>query len=194
MSTENCNLSYAAIVARYFDADYTLVSHSGQGAVRNYGDSLTVSKVCMKDRMMRLFDTDTVRFSGNTGYEPDLVVINLGTNDFSVPPFPSEQEFVDGYCTILEQVRELYGDVPVICVCPPTTGDPLDRYLLKAKERMDDPGIYVMILARGLYNDTSDLGSVWHPNYSGQRKMAMGLIPYISTVTGWEMPLDKCVR
>lgn len=35
-------------------------------------------------------------------------------------------------------------------------------------------------------NDGSDLGSSAHPNYTGQRKLAMLLIPYVSTLTGWE--------
>lgn len=194
LSTENCNLTYATIIARYFDADYTLVSHSGQGAVRNYGDSLTVSSINMGDRMMRLFDADTVLVDKDSLHIPDLVVINLGTNDFSLPPFPSEEEFTEGYCRILEQIASLYGDVPVLCVCPPTTGDPLDRYLNAAKEKMGKDNIYVIILTKGLYNTTTDLGSSWHPNYSGQRKMAMGLIPYISTITGWEMPAGRCIR
>ena len=42
----------------------------------------------------------------------------------------------------------------------------------------------------GFYWDpTTDLGAVWHPNYKGQMKMAMSLIPYMSTITGW--PLKK---
>ena len=186
------NLSYATIVSRYFDAGYTLIAHSGQGAVRNYGDSLRVSEVCMQERMLRTFDSDTVAWKPS--YVPDLVVINLGSNDFSLPPYPTEEEFVDGYCNLLSQVRTLYGDIPVICVCPPTTGEPLNGYLRKAKDRMEGSPVYVIELTKGLYNDTSDLGSVWHPNYSGQLKMAMGLIPYISTVTGWEMVPGKPVE
>ena len=38
----------------------------------------------------------------------------------------------------------------------------------------------------GYCNDGSDLGSSAHPNYTGQRKLAMLLIPYVSTLTGWE--------
>lgn len=188
VSTENCNLSFAAIISRYFDAEYTFIAHSGQGAVRNYGDSLRVSKVCMQERMLRTFDMDTVLWKPS--YCPDLVIVNLGTNDFGVPPFPGRDEFVDGYCNLLSQVRELYGDIPIICVCPPTTGRPLVDYLESAVEKMADSNVHFIALTRGLYNDTTDLGSVWHPNYSGQRKMAMGLIPFVSTVTGWE--LDSC--
>lgn len=194
LSTENCNLTYATIIARYFDADYTLVSHSGQGAVKNYGDSLTVSSINMGDRMMRLFDADTVLVDKDSLRVPDLVVINLGTNDFSLPPYPSREEFVSGYCRILEQIASLYGDVPVLCICPPTTGAPLDGYLQDAGERYGKDNVHVMILTKGLYNMTDDLGSSWHPNYSGQRKMAMGLIPYISTIMNWEMPAGRCVR
>ncbi|HIS22137.1 MAG TPA: family 20 glycosylhydrolase [Candidatus Cryptobacteroides intestinipullorum] len=192
VSTENCNLSYAAIVSRYFGADYTMISHSGQGAVRNYGDSLRVSEICMQERMLRTFDMDTLRWTPS--YRPDLVVVNLGSNDFSVPPCPMEEEFVDGYCNLLSQVRTLYGDVPVICVCPPTVSEPLAGYLVKVAERMKGSPVHVIELTKGLYNSTSDLGSVWHPNYSGQIKMAMGLIPYISTVTGWEMEPGRPVE
>ena len=168
-----------------------MVAHSGQGAVRNYGDSLTVSAVCMQERMLRTFDMDTMAWKG--GYQPDLVVINLGSNDFAVPPVPSEDEFVDGYCNLLSQIRTQHGNIPVICVCPPTTGEPLPSYLKKAAERMSDPDIHVIILKKGLYNDTTDLGSAWHPNYKGQMKMAMSLIPYISTVAGWDMDPAKPV-
>ena len=38
----------------------------------------------------------------------------------------------------------------------------------------------------GYCNDGSELGSSAHPNYAGHRKMAMLLIPYVSTLTGWE--------
>ena len=34
--TENASRSYAAIVSRYFDADYVSISHSGMGIARNY--------------------------------------------------------------------------------------------------------------------------------------------------------------
>ena len=96
--------------------------------------------------MLRTFDMDTIAWKG--GYQPDLVVINLGSNDFAVPPVPSEDEFVDGYCNLLSQIRTQHGNIPVICVCPPTTGEPLSSYLKKAAERMSDPDIHVIILKK----------------------------------------------
>ena len=92
--TENCNLSYATIIARYFDADYTLIAHSGRGVVRNYGDSVRVSAVTMKDRMLNTFDMDLDKKWDFKTYKPDLVVINLGSNDFSTGLYPLEDEFI----------------------------------------------------------------------------------------------------
>jgi hypothetical protein len=38
------------------------------------------------------------------------------------------------------------------------------------------------------HNNENDLGAAYHPNYAGQRKVASCVIPYISTLTGWDMP------
>ena len=54
--TENSNLTYAAIIARYFNADYYSISHSGMGIARNYSDKFI--DVHMPDRYNRTFDED----------------------------------------------------------------------------------------------------------------------------------------
>ena len=35
-----------------------------------------------------------------------------------------------------------------------------------------------------------DLGAGYHPNHRGHRKFAAAVIPYISTIMGWEMPME----
>ena len=32
------------------------------------------------------------------------------------------------------------------------------------------------------------MGANYHPNHHGHRKLAMSVIPYIATITGWELP------
>ena len=58
---------------------------------------------------------------------------------------------------------------------------------------MKDEKIHLLHIKEGIMNMTTDLGSVWHPNYNGQRKIAMSLIPYISTIMNWDL-LDKIVK
>lgn len=192
-STENCNLSYSTIVPRFFDADYTLIAHSGQGAVRNYGDpERTSKKGTMKRRMMQTFDGDTAQmWDFKNGYRPDLVIINLGANDFSTEPHPYRSEFIEAYKTILQQIRQGYGDIPVICFKPSMVTAPVFSYYQEAARDLGDSNIYVVEMKDGLLKVGIDYGSDWHPNYSGQRKIAMELIPLVSAIMNWEMPDKK---
>ena len=187
--TENCNLSYATIIARYFNADYTLIAHSGRGVVRNYGDSVRISAVTMKDRMLNTFDMNLDKKWDFKTYKPDLVVVNLGTNDFSTNIYPLEDEFIHAYKLLISRLRANYGDVPILCISPAIAQRQIVQYMERMRKDLNDKKVYITVLPEGLCDSTTDLGAVWHPNYKGQMKMAMSLIPYMSTITGW--PLKK---
>ena len=78
--TENCNLAYAAIISRYFDADYSLVCHSGQGVARNYDDFR--SGYTMVDRYSQVFDEiDDSFFSRQLRMFLDAVRIDARNGD-----------------------------------------------------------------------------------------------------------------
>ena len=183
--TENCDLAFGAIISRYFDADYTLIAHSGWGAARNYGDSLRVSRISMKDKMLQTFDMEPSQLWNFKDYRPDIVVINLGSNDFSTKPHPLKDEFLDCYSILIDRLRDKYGDVPILCVAP--NRGPAFEYLQEFVKVRADKKLFFTAYLQGVYNGDTDLGSVGHPNYSGQQKMAMTLIPYISTATGWPL-------
>jgi hypothetical protein len=44
-----------------------------------------------------------------------------------------------------------------------------------------------------MVTEERDMGADWHPNYQGQCKIAMALIPQISAIMGWELT-DKVVK
>lgn len=194
LSTENCNLSYSTIVPRYFDADYSLIAHSGQGAVRNYGDSVRTSKISMRQRIKQSLDKDTSTVWNFCNRKPDIVIINLGANDFSTEPHPYRTEFVNGYAEILNTLLEKYGqEQPILCVMPYAVSAPVEEYYREAIKKADSKNIHFLRMPVDYINTTSDLGSSWHPNYSGQKKMAMMIIPYVATITGWPLS-DKTVE
>lgn len=189
--TENCNLAYGCIIARYFDADYTLIAHSGRGAARNYGDTARVSKVTMRELINGTFDKIPDNIWNFKDYTPNLVVINLGTNDFSTKPYPLKEEFLASYDIIITQLRKVYGDVKILCVAQPHgyAFDYLKEYCITKK----DKNVHFAAYLNEVFNDNSDLGSSWHPNYKGQKKIAMTLIPYISTIMNWELE-EKIIK
>lgn len=192
--TENCNLTYAAIVSRYFGADYNLVSHSGRGIVRNYDDwGKDIPGTTMTDKYGLLFDESPEPECPPAERIPDLVVIYLGVNDFSCGKQPSMDAFCENYIRLLNKIRERCGkDVPVLCLAAKL--DPgIYAYVHEACRRSGLEGIWDMGFQSGVHDNYGDLGASWHPNYSGHRKMASVIIPYVSTITGWAME-DKVIR
>ena len=185
--TENCNLTYAAIVARYFDADFNLISHSGQGIARNYNSS--DPGYHMPDRYIQTFDTnkEIVWKPSEANYKPDIVVIYLGTNDFSRSVQPSEGSFRKNYIKLLKSIKDNYGaDIPILCMGSPANPYLYD-YIRNAVELSGMKKVAFMTISKFAYNHDDDLGASFHPNYKGQKKVASCVIPYISTLTGWEM-------
>lgn len=187
-STENCNLAYAAIIGRFFDARIQTVCHSGRGLVRNYGGA---DCPVMTRLYGQVFDEyDTVAYDAHAaGFKPDIVVVYLGTNDFSCGERPSLDEWCVGFAGLLASIRANYGPgVPVLCVSS-RAYRLLADYVEEGVKRCADPDVSWTSVERDVHNDGSDLGAVGHPNYEGHRKVACQMIPYISTLTGWEMPL-----
>lgn len=185
--TENCNLTYAAITARYFNADFNLVSHSGQGIARNYDNS--GPGYHMPHRYTQTFNTEKEPLwdASKAAYTPDMVVIYLGTNDFSTSQQPNEINFRNNYITLLKSIKANYGaDIPILCMASPA--DPyLYDYVRNAVVVSGLANVAYMAVSNHAHNYEDDLGASWHPNYQGHRKVASCMIPYISTLTGWEM-------
>lgn len=186
--TENCNLTYAAIAARYFNADFNLVSHSGQGVCRNYDDFRPGYN--MPDRYIQAFDESTEpAWSQDMAPhgKPDIVVIYLCTNDFSTSRQPHEMIFAQRYIELLKKVRGYYGEqVPILCMASNVTPFSFD-YIRNACIMSGLGNVSYMGVTTNVHNNSTDLGASAHPNYRGQLKVASSVIPYISTLTGWEM-------
>lgn len=183
LKTENCNKAYECAIARYFDADYVLVAHSGMGMARNYAGKTMKT---MTLRYPLLFDNhDSIAYDFKQ-YRPDLVIINLGTNDFSVNGAPSN--YVSNYVKMIKTVRSHYGDVPVLCVTPHSANIFLLAALKELREEIAGmKGVRVAEPMPDIVVSGHDIGSDYHPNWRGHQKIAATLIPVVATMTGWEM-------
>lgn len=190
--TENCDLAWGCIIARYFGADYVLTAHSGQGVVRNWGDEKEVSDISMRQRILRTFDmSDTPQWDFR-GYTPDIVVIKLGTNDCSTGITPSETAFGRAFGELYGVLREKYGPVPILYVVP-DGAEIFYTYMQQILAAPGDPNLHCIMHFGGITDNAGDLGAGYHPNSHGHRKLAMAVVPYISTITGWEMP-EQVIR
>lgn len=185
--TESQARTYAAIVSRYFDADYYVVAHSGMGIARNYATKFP--GWYMPDRYLQIFDKDSTaanRWDAKAcPFRPALTVVYLGTNDFSTGLQPHYELFKKNYYRLIREIKDNYGeDHPVLCVC--AKGDEYQGiYVQRLVVECGMKNVNYVIYEPTLLNDDSELGASWHPNYLGHQKIAHELIPHISTVTGW---------
>lgn len=188
--TQNVDLSYAGQTARELDAEYTTLAVSGLGAVRNIRETTTVSQNAALSYLWRTLAMQPGRtWDGGGQAEPDAVVVNLGTNDFSTTPFPGELEFVAGYVQLLQGVRELYPAAHIFAVAGPLMMGPANRYIeqaaAQARVLLDDERIHYVLIEDDLERTEADFGCDWHPNVAGHRKIAAQLIPALRTVLDW---------
>ncbi len=188
VDTENCDQAYGCIIARYFDADYALTAHSGQGMVRDWGDEKQISEKSMSTRYTLVYDDHGGPEYGFSDYQPQLVMINLGTNDFSPVAIPTDEQYVNAYLKMISTIRSHYKGVKILCITPHSAGRYLRAALSLLRERtlgMED--VYMANPLDGMVTEARDMGADWHPNYQGQKKIAMSLIPQISAIMGWEL-------
>lgn len=196
-TTENCDKTYATIVARAFVSQYQLIAHSGLGMVRNYGDSLKISvdRKPMPARIEYLFDNDSTIQYDMGQYIPDAVFINLGANDFSTQPYPDEVDFIVAGKKLVRNLLNYYPGVKIFCFTGPLIKEPCYSYTKKMVEsirsEMKTTDIIFLGAPSDLLNSDSDLGSDSHPSYQGQLKTAKHILPLMSIVLDWNYLLNE---
>lgn len=182
--TENHCKTYAYLTARALDADVNVVARSGIGIYRNYNgprEGDTWGTMPMEYDHTLLYDT--VHPWDHSRFQPDVVCINLGTNDTSTDNYDItiyERE----YDRFLTHLREVYPQARIVLLTGSMLqGQPLD----------DVKGALDRLAARheGVYRfdmspQTGDLGygSDSHPSARQHEKMAAELTAYLRGLLG----------
>jgi lysophospholipase L1-like esterase len=105
--------AFGTLVAKRYDADYRIHAYSGFGIVRNYdGGSKQLNLPALYPRLK---PDDAARVErGDPAWRPQVIVINLGTNDFSTPmragerwrdPAALKAAYRDGYVAFVRTLR-----------------------------------------------------------------------------------------
>ncbi|RYD48999.1 MAG: lipase [Sphingomonadales bacterium] len=89
-ATTDTQLAFGPLAAKSLNADYRVIAYSGYGMVRNYAGRIPGSN--LPAIYARLVPGETPLWSSaeDTAWRPRVIVINLGTNDFSTPLKPGE--------------------------------------------------------------------------------------------------------
>lgn len=197
-TTEDVTKAYAYKTAQLLNADYSMVSFSGYGIISGYSNGET--KVSAQT-VPQFYTKLGYSWSSNEGFspaslswdfsrrQPDVIVINLGTNDDSYTKNIEERclEYQEEYVNFLKTVRENNPDATIIGTLG-VMGQDLCPYVEAAikqySEETGDTNVAYMMFDQQDQRD--GLAADWHPTEATHEKASQKLAETIKEVMGWE--------
>ncbi|KAF0814890.1 Acetylxylan esterase / glucomannan deacetylase [Andreprevotia sp. IGB-42] len=178
---------FAVTVARHYGADWQVNAMSGMGMNRNWDGNLA-------DRSYltfypRLLQNEATSKAAAASWKPQVVVVGLGTNDFSSPLKAGEKwskdslaaAYKSSYKKLLAELRQRYGNAHVIATAsylwPDDQLRPLTRQVVDEARAAGDQRISYLG-----YEDLKLTGCLWHPSLGDHKNMAQALIGLIDTL------------
>jgi len=191
-ATENVCLSYASLTAEALYAEYNIVAYSGRGVAQNYS--------CSRENTMpviwnEVFPDESKPVWNHQLFIPNVTVINLGTNDFSCSETDTSL-FRKKYKKFLKAIRTIHPETKIVCVAGPMLNDnyPANslstiRYLIQTIMEQESEEGDNQIYYYELSPQTGNLGygADWHPSVAQQKKNALELTTYLSSIMGWTL-------
>jgi lysophospholipase L1-like esterase len=184
--TESAYETYGAIAARQLGADASIIAVSGWGAYRDNTSSRTNVLSSVYGNAVGLLATPAWTFPQRA----DVVVVNLGTNDFANNADPGEAEFKSAYSALLDRIRSKHPRAYVFCMIGPLMyGTGLSQataYVTAVVEERRAAGDErIELLNFGQQNGSLGTGCDWHPNVTVQTQMADSLVAAIKNALAW---------
>ena len=186
--TTDSAAAFGPKVARHYGADYQVNAISGRGIVRNYdgseGDPLPVAYP------FTLLDHGE-RFE-SSGWRPHVIVIALGTNDFSTPLHAGEKwptrealhaDYEATYAKFLEDLRARNPDALIVIWATDLAEREIQAEANKVVELRKSHGdariVFLPIDALAM------TGCHWHPSVADDDVIAAKLIALIHARNPW---------
>jgi len=182
---ENAYLAYGPVTARALGADQFVIAWSGKGVIRNYSDATDM----MPSLYLRILPYDTTTLWNPSQWVPQVVVINLGTNDFA-SGVPDKTTFTTGYANFVAQIRSQYPSAHIyLALGPMLSGTNLtsarDYITTVVNQRTAAGDAKVHFIEFPVQDGSLGYGEDWHPSVAEQAVMANQLIAQIKTDLGW---------
>ena len=187
--TESADDAFAVQCARALDADYQLVSFSGIGVISRYiepEENEPLTDVLMPALYLHTDAVLAKRYGWRpeswdfSSFCPQVVVINLGTNDDSYTRGIREREerFEEEYCEFVRNIHRRNPGAEIVC----TFGVMSQRLLPRVEEavqRLSESGVPVRMHREEPMPPGEVTGCDGHPSAQRQRKMAESLTGFL---------------
>ncbi|KAK6844208.1 hypothetical protein PG995_014318 [Apiospora arundinis] len=190
---EGATKTYGALTARNLSADYSLVAWSGKGVTRNYVSSTPDTSPLMPELWTRYGANDATN-SYNFKTPVDIVVINLGTNDFSFADGVRPQLDIGVYKAAMTKfAKTVHGKYPnaamFITSSPSLGNDSAEQQKTKQVNALQEVVAQLGFKAYFVNFATQDasnnnIGCDYHPSAKTHQQMAVVLTDAIKKALG----------
>lgn len=197
-ATEDVTKTYAYKTAAALQADYSMVAYSGHGIISGYtGTDQKVVSQLVPDyydilassggRIDGTLDVNSIPWDFNK-FVPDLIVVNLGTNDYSFTKDDAakQAEYRDAYVEFLKQVRSHNADAHLMCTLG-IMGDSLFPMVEQAAAAYSNEtgDTHISVMKFDVQSAADGYAADWHPTEATHSKAADKLIANIIEVMEW---------
>jgi hypothetical protein len=182
-ATQNSDLAYPVLLAKALGADLHVVAADGYGLIRNYaGNGAAMNTIAWQT----LVDDD--RAWAALTYQPEVIVIGLGTADFTASD-PGDG-FDDAYVFLLKRLRIAYPDALIVgsvggtlwgkryAAAKTSISDAIEKVSKDGDEK-------VRFVEFKLTAGPGRYGCDYHPGKGAQAEMAAALQAEVEKSLGW---------
>lgn len=187
-NTTNSQLAFGPLTAKHFNADYQINASSGFGIVRNYnGHSPDKNLIGLYPFTLH---NNSYIYAGD--WQPQVIVIGLGTNDFSTKLNDGER------WKTREELQKDYVKKYTQLVKTLHTKNPKAHFILMASDKMEGElatqlgNVVSTLKTDGLKKVDSIIfsgldyqGCHWHPSEKDDKLLADLLIKYLQNKNVW---------
>lgn len=186
-STQSEPLAWGAIAAKQLAAQHMVTAVSGLGVVRNYGGDTTDT---MPERYDRALANDASSTWDHRAFEPDVIVVSLGTNDFAGGKGDPGPGFEVAYARFLAALRAKHPQARIVAATSPMlSGDnrtKLHAYVAGAiAARLAEGDAKISLVDIAEQSEADGYGCGYHPSVTTQKKMAAQLVAHVKAILGW---------
>ena len=184
-ATENYCLGYSALAARQLDADTLVVARSGIGMLRNYDGPRDGSKDAMPEIYPHTFYLQAKPEWDFSRFTPDVVCVNLGTNDFSTTGV-NVDKFVASYVNFGTMLLKRYPHAQLVILQGPMDTSKvlraaLDRVVNQLPAAASQRIHFLALSPMG----SAGYGADSHPNRAQSEINAAELSAFLSKLMAW---------
>ena len=186
--TTNSQLAFGPLVAKHFNADYQINASSGFGIVRNY-DGHSPDKSLIGLYPFTLYNNHYVY---NSDWQPQVIVIGLGTNDFSTKLKEGErwktraelqQDYINKYVEFVKSLQRKHPKAQFVLMASTNIENEIANQMTTVLEQLKASGLKKIdsIIFSGL----DFQGCHWHPSANDDKLLSDMIIKHLQNKKVW---------